>query len=113
MAPLLQITSLPSLVCGNAGTVGSCALELEYVENLVCENGSSFKARLLDCTLTFIVLSLVSAGCGFESGSSRHVGTLGTSLTHSCLWHFGVKLQYSIRAVSGAPLSSSGLEEAL
>jgi len=28
-------------------------------------------------------------------------------------WRFGVKLRYSIRVVSGAPLSSSGLEEAL
>ncbi len=52
---------------------------------------------------------------GFESRSSRHVGTLGKSFTHSCLWRFGVKLRHSIRAVSGlgAPLSSSGLEEAL
>ena len=41
------------------------------------------------------------------------VGTLGESLTHSCLWRFGVKFRHSIRAVSGAPLSSSGLEEAL
>jgi len=47
---------------------------------------------------------------GFESLSSRHVGTLGKSFTRSC---FGVKLQHSIRAVSGAALSSSGLEEAL
>jgi len=29
------------------------------------------------------------------------------------LWRFGVKLRHSIRAVSGAPLSSRGLEEAL
>ena len=29
------------------------------------------------------------------------------------LWRFGVKLRHSIRAASGAPLSSSGLEEAL
>ena len=52
-------------------------------------------------------------GRGFESHSSRQVETLGKSLTHSCLWHFGVKLQHSIRAVSGALLSYSGLEEAL
>ena len=32
---------------------------------------------------------------------------------NSCLWRFVVKLRHSIRAVSGAPLSSSGLEEAL
>ena len=31
----------------------------------------------------------------------------------SCLWRFGVKLWQSIRAVSGARLSNSGLEEAL
>src|SRR6218665_1598914 len=53
-------------------------------------------------------------GRGFDSRFSRQVGgTLGKSLTHSCLWLFGVKLRHSIRAVSGAPLSSSGLEEAL
>ena len=50
---------------------------------------------------------------GFESRSSRHVGTLGKSSTCSCLWRFGMKLRHSIRAVLGAPLSSSGLEEAL
>jgi len=27
----------------------------------------------------------------FNSRSSHHVGTLGKSLTHSCLWCFGVK----------------------
>ena len=32
-------------------------------------------------------------GRGFESRSSRHVGTLGMSLTCSCLWRFGVKLR--------------------
>src|SRR6218665_1564021 len=50
----------------------------------------------------------------FKSSSSRHVGTLGKSFARSCLeWCFGMKLRHSIRAVSGAPLSSSGLEEAL
>ena len=44
---------------------------------------------------------------GSESRSSRHVGTLGMSFTRSCRSRFGVKLRYSIRAVSGAPLSSS------
>src|SRR6218665_2767097 len=29
----------------------------------------------------------------FESRSSRHVGTLGKSFTHSCLWRFGAKLE--------------------
>src|SRR6218665_789228 len=48
-------------------------------------------------------------GRGFESHSSH----LGKSLTRSCLCSFGVKLRHSIRAVSGALLSSSGLEEAL
>ena len=54
-------------------------------------------------------------GHGFESRSSRHVGTLGKSFTRSFLWRFGVKLRHSIRAVSGAPLSSwpSEFEEAL
>ena len=50
----------------------------------------------------------------FESRSSHQVGTLGKFFTLSCLWRFGVKLRHSIpRAVSGAPLSSSGLEESL
>ena len=52
-------------------------------------------------------------GHGIDSRSSRHVGTLGKFLTHSCIWPFGVKFQHSIRAASGAPLSSRGLEEAL
>ena len=50
---------------------------------------------------------------GFDSSSSRHVGSMGKSFTHSYLWRFGVKLRHSIRALSVAPLSSSGLEEAL
>ena len=52
-------------------------------------------------------------GHGFDSRSSRHVGTLGKSFARSCLWRFGVKLRHSIRAASGAPLSGRGLEEAL
>ena len=52
-------------------------------------------------------------GRGFESRSSRHVGTLGKSFTRSCLRRFDVKLRRSKRAVSGALLSSSELEEAL
>ena len=45
-------------------------------------------------------------GRGFESRSSRHVETLGKSFTYSALVRFGVKPRHSIRAVSGAPLSS-------
>ena len=52
-------------------------------------------------------------GHGFDSRSSRHAGTFDKASTHSYLLRFGVKLQHSIRAVSGAPLSSSGFEEAL
>jgi len=52
-------------------------------------------------------------GHGFDSRCSRHVDTLGKSFTLSCLWCFGIKFWHSIRAVLGAPLSSSGLEEAL
>src|SRR6218665_4164147 len=37
---------------------------------------------------------------GFDFRSSRLVGTLGKSFTHSCLWRFDVKFQHSIRAVS-------------
>ena len=44
-------------------------------------------------------------GFEFESRSNRHVG----SFSCSCLWRFGVKLRHSIRAVSGAPLSSTVL----
>src|SRR6218665_1746343 len=55
-------------------------------------------------------LSFHLEGRGFDSRSSRQVGTLGKSLTHSCLWRFGVKLRHSIRAVSGALLSSSYLK---
>ena len=50
-----------------------------------------------------------SKGRGFESRSSRHVGTLDKFFTRSCLWRFSVKLLHGIRAVSGVPLSS-GLE---
>src|SRR6218665_1411714 len=46
----------------------------------------------------------------FESGSSRLVGSLGKSFTHSSLWRFGVKLRNSIRAVSGALRSSVDLK---
>src|SRR6218665_1028473 len=52
-------------------------------------------------------------GHGFDSRSSHHVGTLGKSFTHSCLWRFGVKFCHSIHAVSGANLSGRGLEEVL
>src|SRR6218665_1112291 len=52
-------------------------------------------------------------GHGFHSRSSHHVGTLLKSFTHRCLWRFSLKFRYSIRAVSGEPLSSSGLGEAL
>ena len=51
-------------------------------------------------------------GRGFDSRSSRHVEALGKSFTRTSLWRFGVKFRHSIRAVSGAPLTS-GLEEAL
>src|SRR6218665_3506162 len=52
-------------------------------------------------------------GRGFDTRSSRQVGTLGKFLTHNCLWRFGVKLRHSICAMSVAPMSSSGLEEVL
>src|SRR6218665_223397 len=52
-------------------------------------------------------------GRGFDCRSSRPVGTLGKSLSHSCLWRSGVKLRHSIRAVSGALLSRIRLKEAL
>ena len=52
-----------------------------------------------------------SLGRGFESRSSRHIGTLGKPFTR--LWRFGVKLRHSIQLQSGEPLSNSELEEAL
>jgi len=52
-------------------------------------------------------------GSWFDSRSSCHVGTLGKSFARSCLLRLGVKLRHSFRAVLGAPLISSGLEEAL
>src|SRR6218665_1134234 len=54
-------------------------------------------------------------GRRFESRSSCHEGTLSKTFTRSGLWRFIVNLRHSIRAVSGAPLSSmpSGLDEAL
>src|SRR6218665_1200074 len=53
-----------------------------------------------------IVDSFQPEGRGFNSRSSRHIGTLGKSLTRGCLWRFGMKLRHSIRAVSGATLIS-------
>src|SRR6218665_4152481 len=41
-------------------------------------------------------------GRGFEFRSSLHVGTLGKSFTHSCLWRFAVKFRHSICAVVGS-----------
>ena len=59
----------------------------------------------------FVAFSPMSRG--FESRSGRNLGTLGKSFTSSCLWRFGLKLRRSIRAMSGEPLSSSGLQKAL
>ena len=58
-------------------------------------------------------ISRVDAFRPNDSRSSHHIGTLGKSFTHSCLWRFGVKFWHSICAVSGVPLSSSGPEEVL
>ena len=52
-------------------------------------------------------------GHGIDYLSSRLVGTLGKSFTHSWLCRFGVKFRLCIRAVSGAPRSSSVLEKGL
>ena len=59
------------------------------------------------------VNALHPKGYGFDSRCSRHVGKLGKSFIHSCLWRFSVKFRHSICAVSGALLSGRGLEEAL
>jgi len=39
---------------------------------------------------------------GFQSRSSRYVGTLSKSLTSSCYMRLGEKLRFSIRAVVGS-----------
>ena len=52
-------------------------------------------------------------GHGFDSRSGCHVGTLWQVLYLQLPVRFSVKLRHSVRAVSGAPLSSSGLEEVL
>src|SRR6218665_3643939 len=52
-------------------------------------------------------------GHWFDSRLTRHLGTMGKSVTHNCLWRSSVKFGNSIRAVFGAPLSSGGLEDAL
>ena len=52
-------------------------------------------------------------GQGFDSRSNIHAEALGKSSICSSLWRFGVKFRHNIRAVSGAPLSSSGLEDEL
>src|SRR6218665_686405 len=46
------------------------------------------------------------------SSTSARRGTLGKSFTMQLPVRFCLKFRHSIRAVSGAPLSSSGLEEA-
>src|SRR6218665_3144068 len=58
---------------------------------------------------TLVVGAFRPKGRGFDYCSSRHIGTLGKSFSHSCQWRFGVKFRHSIRPVSGAPVSSSGL----
>src|SRR6218665_2406650 len=42
-------------------------------------------------------------GRGFQSRSRHHDGTLGKSLTCSCLWRFGVKLRHSVPALFETP----------
>jgi len=52
-------------------------------------------------------------GRGFDSCSSRHVGTLGKSFTYSCLCASAWNADTVSVLQSGAPLSSRGLEGAL
>ena len=82
---------------------------IKYLKHIIThkDRHGDLVAHLVDLT------PFVRKGHGFESRSNRHVGNLDMSFTRSCLWRFSVKLRHSIRAVSGAPLSSSGLEEAL
>ena len=60
-------------------------------------------STLLTCGAWWLIGRFVafrSKGNGFKSRSSHHVGTAGKSFTRSCLWHFSVKLWYTIYAVS-------------
>jgi len=66
----------------------------------------------INCGAWWLIGSFVAfrpKGREFESCSSRHVVTLGKSVTRSCLCLFDVKLQHSIHAVLGGPLNGSGL----
>src|SRR6218665_638936 len=56
------------------------------------------------------LLCMSFVGRGWRNGSVDAFCPKGHGFD---LWRFGVKLRHSIRAVSGAPLSSNGLEEAL
>ena len=80
-------------------------LEVQYNEVLLytCPCGAWWRIGRVD--------AFHPKGQGSDSCSSRHVRTLDKSFTHSCLWRFGfgMKFRHSIRAVSGAPLSSSEL----
>src|SRR6218665_3561235 len=74
------------------------------------------RAIIIICVAWWLIGRFVAfdpKGCGFKSSSSCHIGTLGKFFTRCCLWRFGGKLRHGIHAVSGAPLSSSGLEKAL
>src|SRR6218665_2390599 len=62
---------------------------MQYNDDIACCGTWWFFGRVDSCR---------PEGHGFESRSSRHVGTLDKSFTHSCLWRFGVKLRHSIRA---------------
>ena len=97
--------------CNECVYVASCTRHLEIIIVLLqltlalCKGGTRWLIGRVD--------NCLAKARGFESRYNRHVESLGNSITHSCLWRFDVKLGHSILAVSGARLSSRGLEEAL
>jgi len=118
----LQIVFLPCNI-GPIRTVlyeQSCTWTLHMdLNSKTCSRGETYhltNSMILVISWAWWLIGRFVAFCpkgqGFGSRYGHHVGTLGKSFTRSCLWRFGVKLRHSIRAVSGAPLSSSRLEEA-
>ena len=103
--------------------------DLSPASDVLCKCWNSFKARTSIPAIHQVLREYIEyygawwlggmfdalgpEGHRFESQSSHHIGTLGKSFTLSCLWCFGMKFRHSIRAVLGAPLSSSRLQEVL
>src|SRR6218665_2750560 len=86
----------------------------EFTPNYYCSDLWLCSFHVLICGAWWLfgrVDNFCPKGHWCDSRSRRHVGTLGMYFTHSCLWLIGMKFRHSIRAVSGAHLSSRGLEQ--